>query len=89
MLHHVIIIMSSMKIIILLSLCLINRPCLNTIFRIEVSKSFNSISEKLKLTLFELFKGVLPGLSQVLATERPLIMMKNAFYITLKDFFVL
>ena len=83
MLHHVIIIMSSMKIIILLSLCL------NTIFRIEVSKSFNSISEKLKLTLFELFKGVLPGLSQVLATERPLIMMKNAFYITLKDFFVL
>ena len=50
-------------------------------------KSFNSMSDKLKIILFELFKTTLPGLNQVLATESPLKMMKNVFYITLKDLF--
>ena len=35
------------------------------------------------------FKGALSGLRQFLATESPLKMMKNAFYITLKALFVL
>ena len=34
-------------------------------------------------------KGALSGLRQFLATESPLKMMKNAFYFTLKAFFVL
>ena len=34
-------------------------------------------------------KGALSGLIQVLATESPLKMMKNAFYFTLKALFVL
>ena len=45
------------------------------------------MSDKLKIILFELFKTTLPGLNQVLATESPLKMMKNVFYITLKDLF--
>ena len=35
------------------------------------------------------FKGALSDLRQVLATEKPLIMMKNTFCFTLKAFFVL
>ena len=35
------------------------------------------------------FKGALSGLRQLLATESPLKMMKNAFYFTLKALFVL
>ena len=34
-------------------------------------------------------KGALSGLRQFLATEKPLKMMKNAFYFTLKALFVL
>ena len=34
-------------------------------------------------------KGALSGLIQVLATESPLKMMKNAFYFTFKTLFVL
>ena len=34
-------------------------------------------------------KGALTGLSQILATESPLKMMKNAFYFTPKALFVL
>ena len=34
------------------------------------------------------FKGALSGLRQFLATESPLKMMKNAFYLTLKALFV-
>ena len=34
----------------------------------------------------KVFKGVLSGLRQVLATESPLKMMKNAFYFNLKLF---
>ena len=37
----------------------------------------------------KVFKGVLSGLRQVLATESPLKMMKNAFYFTSKALFVL
>ena len=36
-----------------------------------------------------LLTGALSGLIQVLATESPLKMMKNAFYFTLKALFVL
>ena len=36
-----------------------------------------------------MFKGAISGLRQVLATETPLKMMKNAFYFTLKVLFVL
>ena len=35
------------------------------------------------------FKGALSGLRQFLATERPLKMMKNAFYFTSKALLVL
>ena len=35
------------------------------------------------------FKGALSGLRQFLATENTLKMMKNVFYYTSKDFFVL
>ena len=35
------------------------------------------------------FKGALSGLRQFLATEIPLKMMKNAFYLTLEALFVL
>ena len=38
-------------------------------------------------TLF--FKGTLPGLRQLLATDRPLKMMKNAFYFVVKALLVL
>ena len=37
---------------------------------------------------FFLIKGALSGLRQYFATERPLKMMKNAFYFTLKALFV-
>ena len=36
-----------------------------------------------------MFKGALQGLRQFLITESPLKIMKNAFYFTLKAFFVL
>ena len=36
-----------------------------------------------------LIKGKLTGLKQSLATESPLKLMKNVFYITLKTLFVL
>ena len=39
--------------------------------------------------LLVMFKGALSGLRQFLATESPLKMMKNAFYITLEALFVL
>ena len=35
------------------------------------------------------FKGALSGLRQFLATERPLKMLKNAFYFTSESLFVL
>ena len=38
-------------------------------------------------TLF--FKGTLPGLRQLLVTDRPLKMMKNAFYFVVKALLVL
>ena len=38
---------------------------------------------------FKLLKGILSGLRQFLAKESPLIMMKNAFYVTLKALFIL
>ena len=41
------------------------------------------------LRKFFSFKGTLSGLSQFLATESPLKMMKNAFYFTSKALFVL
>ena len=37
----------------------------------------------------ETFKSALPGLTQIMATESPLKMMKNAFYFILKAIFVL
>ena len=37
----------------------------------------------------KIFKGALSGLRQFLATESTLKMMKNVFYYTSKDFFVL
>ena len=37
----------------------------------------------------KILKGALSGLRQFLATKRPLKMMKNAFYFTLKALFVL
>ena len=36
-----------------------------------------------------MFKGAVQGLRQFLITESPLKIMKNAFYFTLKAFFVL
>ena len=36
-----------------------------------------------------MFKGALQGLKQFLITESPLKITKNAFYFTLKAFFVL
>ena len=47
----------------------------------------SEILEKI-ITRDELFKGTLSGLRQFLATESPLKMMKNAFYLTLKALFV-
>ena len=41
------------------------------------------------MTLIFLIKGALSGLRDFLAIERPLKMMKNAFYFTLKALFVL
>ena len=37
----------------------------------------------------ETFKSALPGLTQIMATESPLKMIKNAFYFILKAIFVL
>ena len=37
----------------------------------------------------EILNGTLSGLRQFLETESPLTMLKNAFYFTLKAFFVL
>ena len=36
-----------------------------------------------------MFKGIISGLGQFLVIENPLKMMKNAFYLNLKPFFVL
>ena len=41
------------------------------------------------LTSYRPLKGAISGLRQFLATGRPLKMMKNAFYFTLKVLFVL
>ena len=41
------------------------------------------------MTLIFLIKGALSGLRDFLAIERPLKMMKNTFYFTLKALFVL
>ena len=38
---------------------------------------------------FEVVKGALSGLKQILATESPLKMIKNGFYFTFKGLFVL
>ena len=38
---------------------------------------------------YEIIQGALSGLRQLLATENPLKMMKNAFYFTSKALFVL
>ena len=46
-----------------------------------------SLEAKLKTTIA--IKGALLGLSQLLATERHLKMMKDAFYFTSKALFVL
>ena len=48
-----------------------------------LSKGMSNIY--LKVTI----KGALYGLRQLLATERPLKILKNAFYFTLKALFVL
>ena len=40
------------------------------------------------MTFLKNLKGRLPSLSQFLATESPLKMLKNAFYFTLKVLFV-
>ena len=42
-----------------------------------------------RFSCISLVKGALSGLRQLLATESPLKMMKNAFYFTLKALFVL
>ena len=47
------------------------------------------ISMKNEFQRTELFKGALSGLRQVLITESPLKMMKNAFYVTSKALFIL
>ena len=41
----------------------------------------------LKSWQLHIFKGTLPGLRQYLATESPLKIIKNAFYVTLKALF--
>ena len=46
------------------------------------------ISMKNEFQRTELFKGALSGLRQVLITESPLKMMKNAFYFTSRALFV-
>ena len=46
------------------------------------------ISMKNEFHRTELFKGALSGLRQVLITESPLKMMKNAFYFTSRALFV-
>ena len=47
-----------------------------------------SLVSYVKITKLK-FKGALSGLRQLLATERPLKVMKNAFYFTSKALFVL
>ena len=51
---------------------------------------FNKVSslESPSLLKEDFFKGTLEGLIQLLATESPLKVMKNAFYFTLKALFV-
>ena len=44
---------------------------------------------KINTCMLSIFKGALSGLRQFLATECPLKMMKNAFYLTPKALFVL
>ena len=44
---------------------------------------------KEQLAHVRIFKGVLAGLRQFLATESPLKIMENAFYFTSKALFVL
>ena len=52
----------------------------------EIMKTYISCLNTLKRSLLT---GALSGLRQLLATEGPLKMMKNAFYFTLKALFVL
>ena len=54
-------------------------------FPVNFGKSFFRIPPDCRFW----FKGALLGLTQFLATESPLKMMKNAFYFILKAFFVL
>ena len=51
---------------------------------------FNKVSslESPSLLKEDFFKGTLEGLIQLLSTESPLKVMKNAFYFTLKALFV-
>ena len=52
-------------------------------------KSVNASQEKQQKSLLNQLKDVLSGLRQFLATESPLRMVKNAFYLTLKALFVI
>ena len=52
-------------------------------------KSVNASPEKQQKSLLNQLKDVLSGLRQFLATESPLRMVKNAFYLTLKALFVI
>ena len=52
-------------------------------------KSVNASQEKQQKSLLNQLKDLLSGLRQFLATESPLRMVKNAFYLTLKALFVI
>ena len=52
--------------------------------RIYGEPPYNAKAKKIRAR----FKGALEGLRQLLITESPLKMMKNAFYFTLKALFV-
>ena len=52
-------------------------------------KSLYLLEEKNKKGLFGSLNGTLSGLTQFLAAESPLKMIKNVFYIALKALFVL
>ena len=60
--------------------CLLNKT---------VSHCFKVIHSRLFIVFQSLVKVALSGLRQFLATEKPLKMIKNAFYFTLKALFVL
>ena len=63
----------------------------NTLISIKesiINNQFSLINIKKSFSI-TLIKGALSGLRQYLANESPLKLMKNAFYFTLKPFFVL